>query len=217
MPAGGSAMPWKKPVAICLQWCVLAQHDASYMSRSKPVPGKTMEILNGIWTVGSKLCLQGLRDLSMGSVLWVLFPKQHRTVILSGQMLWCAHMPCPRPFSILLVLLHSQMQSLPLNKETLSHSPAVHSSPNLLNPHWLHSPKSYLLCQLPLLTTSKGPMGHLPFPLLHASLYSCFLLFKAQDGWAQRPSCYWGPWASLSSQKCWFHLLVMAGSWLGHD
>lgn len=69
MPVGGSAVLWDKPVAICLRWYVPSGHDASYMSRCKPVPGKTIELLSGIWTVGHKPCLQGLR-------VW-LFPKQH--------------------------------------------------------------------------------------------------------------------------------------------
>lgn len=167
MPAGGSAVLCRKPVATCLQWCLLLGHDVSSISGSKPVLGKAVELLSGTWTTGSKPCLQGLRGWSMGSLLWVLSPKQHGTVILPGQTLLFAHEPCPRPFPILPVLLHSKMWSLPSHRETLSHSPAAHSSPN-----------RYLLCQLPLLTTSKGPTEVSSFAA--ASCLSSHLLFAAR-------------------------------------
>lgn len=101
--------------------------------------------------------------------------------------------------------------------ETLSRPPAACSSPDLLNPHCLHAPKPIYCANCPCWLHLKASWFIFLFHYFMASLHSCFLLCKVQDRWMQRPSCYCGPWASLHSQKCWLHLLVMSASWPSHD
>lgn len=171
------------------------------MSRSEPVPGKTVDLLRGIWTVGRKPCFScessSLNNIVQWSCQGKRFGAHSSPVPDISPSSQCSSTPKCSPYP---------------HRETLSHSSAAHSTPSLLNTHWLQSPKAYLLCQLPLLTTSEGTTGYPPFPLLHASLHSCFLLPEAQEGWVQRPTCYWGPWVSLCGQKSWFHLMW----WLDH-